>query len=248
MKIKVINPNTTWTMTDKIGEAARAVAAPGTEIVAVSPAMGPVSIEGFYDEAFAAIGVIDEVRKGEAEGCDGYVIACFGDPGLAAAREIARGPVVGIAEAAMHAASLIGNGFTIVSMLERTRATMEHLVHAYGMTHKCRNIRMTDLPVLELEEEGSNARAIIVEECRRALAEDHSDSVLLGCGGMSDLMAHITKEIGAPAIDGVSAGVKLVEALVSLGLGTSKRQAYAYPVEKVYTGSFSQYSVPARKA
>jgi allantoin racemase len=147
----------------------------------------------------------------------------------------------------MHAASLIGNGFTIVSMLERTRATMEHLVHAYGMTHKCRNIRMTDLPVLELEQEGSDARAIIVEECRRALVEDHSDSVLLGCGGMSDLMAHITREIGAPAIDGVSCGVKLVESLVSLGLGTSKRQSYAYPVEKVYTGSFSQYSRPAMK-
>ena len=67
---------------------ARRAASAGTEIVAVSPQMGPVSIEGHYDEAFAAVGVIDEVRKGEAEGCDGYVIACFGDPGLLAAREM----------------------------------------------------------------------------------------------------------------------------------------------------------------
>ena len=95
-------------MTDKIGAAARSVALSSTEIVAVSPSMGPVSIEGHYDEAIAAIGVLDEVRKGEREGFDGYVIACFGDPGLLAAREIANGPVVGIAEAAMHAASLIG--------------------------------------------------------------------------------------------------------------------------------------------
>ena len=91
MRIKVINPNTTAGMTAKIGEAARGVAAPGTEILAVNPAAGPVSIESHYDEAVSVLGVLEEVRKGEAEGCDGYVIACFGDPGLLAAREIATG-------------------------------------------------------------------------------------------------------------------------------------------------------------
>src|SRR5437867_9508252 len=110
MRIKVINPNTTESMTRTIGAAARSVAAPGTEIIAVSPAMGPVSIECHYDEALSTLGVLDEVRKGEADACDGYIIACFGDPGLLAAREIARGPVVGIAEAAMHAASFITTG------------------------------------------------------------------------------------------------------------------------------------------
>ena len=96
--------------------------------------MGPASIEGHYDEAMSALGVLEEVRKGEAEGFDGYVIACFGDPGLLAAREVARGPVVGIAEAAMHVASLIGTGFSVVSTLGRTRVISEHLVEAYGMT------------------------------------------------------------------------------------------------------------------
>ncbi|RWR28388.1 aspartate/glutamate racemase family protein [Sinirhodobacter populi] len=242
MRIKVINPNTTWSMTEKIGEAARRAASPGVEILAVSPRMGPVSIEGSYDEAFAAVGVIDEVLRGEAEGCDGYVIACFGDPGLAAAREVARGPVVGIAEAAMHAASLIGTGFSIVSMLERSRMTMEHLVHAYGMERRCRSIRMTDIPVLDLEIEGSDAQARIIAECRCAISEDHADCVLLGCGGMSDLMARVSAEIGAPAIDGVSAGVRLVEALAGLGLGTSKRQGYAAPLAKVYEGEFGRFA------
>lgn len=242
MKIKVINPNTTWSMTEKIGEAARAVAAPGTEIIAVSPDMGPVSIEGFHDEAFAAIGVLDEVRKGEEEGCDGYVIACFGDPGLNAARELARGPVIGIAEAAMHAASMIGTGFSIVSMMERSRPIMEHLLEAYGMRHRCRSVRMTDIPVLGLEEEGSDAQRLVIAECRKAIEEDHADCVLLGCGGMSDLMAQVSREIGAPAIDGVSAGVKFVEALVGLGLGTAKRQGYAKPLAKPYTGAFSKFA------
>ena len=107
MRIKIINPNTTWSMTEKIGACARTVASAGTEIVAVSPAMGPVSIESHYDEALAVPGLLQEIAAGEREGIDGYVIACFGDPGLKAARELARGPVVGIAEAAMHLASMV---------------------------------------------------------------------------------------------------------------------------------------------
>ncbi len=242
MRIKVINPNTTESMTKKIGEAARAVAAPGTEIVACNPAMGPVSIEGHYDEALSVIGMLEEVRKGEAEGMDGYVIACFGDPGLLAAREIARGPVVGIAEAAMHAASLIATGFSIVTTLARTRVIAQQLVDNYGMGRFCRNIRATDLAVLELEEEGSRARRIIIEECRRALAEDHADAIVLGCAGMTDLTAQISREIGAPVLDGVSAAVKFVEALVGLGLGTSKRGDLAFPLAKPYTGLLRHFA------
>ena len=113
MKIRIINPNTTWSMTEKIGACARAVARPGTEIVAVSPSMGPASIESHYDEALAVPGLLQEIARGEAAGVDGYVIACFGDPGLKAARELARGPVVGIAEAAMHLASMVGTRFSV---------------------------------------------------------------------------------------------------------------------------------------
>lgn len=245
MHIKVINPNTTASMTRKIGEAARAVAAPGTEIIACNPATGPASIEGHYDEAVSVIGLLEEVRQGEAEGIDGYVIACFGDPGLLAAREVARGPVLGIAEAAMHAASLIATGFSIVTTLARTRVIAQHLVETYGMTRFCRNIRATDLAVLDLEKEGSDARRIVAEECRRALVEDHAGAIVLGCAGMTDLAEEIQRDIGAPVIDGVAAAVKFVEALVSLRLGTSKIGDLAFPLPKPYTGPLQHLSPPA---
>ena len=87
MKLLLINPNTTQAMTDAIAQAARAVAAPGTEIVAVQPSFGPVSIECHYDEAFAAAGVAEQVRLASAWRPDAVVVACFGDPGLEAARE-----------------------------------------------------------------------------------------------------------------------------------------------------------------
>lgn len=242
MKIKVINPNTTLSMTQKIGQAAQTVASPTTEIIACSPSMGPVSIEGHYDEAISVIGVLDEVRKGEREGCDGYVIACFGDPGLLAAREIARGPVLGVAEAAMHAASFVSIGFSVVTTLSRTRSLTEHLIIQYGMEHKCRNVRATDLAVLDLEDPLSNSRKTILDECRRALVEDQSDAIVLGCAGMSDLASDLQKELKVPVIDGVGAGVKFVEALVSLNLMTSKSGDLAFPIPKTYTGLMEPFS------
>ena len=242
MRIKVINPNTTQSMTESIGAAARAAAAAGTEIQAVSPTIGPASIEDHYDEAFAAIGVLDEVRKGEAEGVDGYVIACFGDPGLLAARELAKGPVVGIAEAAMHVASLISTGFAVVSTLARSRPILEHLVEAYGMRKACRSVRTTDIAVLDLEKPESNARSAILAECRRAMAEDQADCVLLGCAGMADLQRSIADELGIPVVDGVAAAVKLIEGLVTLGLRTSKSGGFAQPLPKPYAGAFATYA------
>ncbi len=230
MKIKVINPNTTATMTAKIGAAAIAVASPGTEIIACNPISGLPSIEGHYDEAMSVIGILEEIRQGEAAGVDGYVIACFGDPGLLAARELAHGPVLGIAEAAMHAASFIATGFSIVTTLGRTRIIAQHLVDNYGMTKVCRKVRAIDLPVLSLET--PDAKAAILQECRLALQEDHCGAIVLGCGGMADLSAELSQELRIPVIDGVSAAVKLVEALVGMGLGTSKVGDLAYPIPK----------------
>ena len=151
MRILVVNPNTTRSMTEKIGAAARAVASAGTEIVAVSPAMGPASIEGFYDEAFAVPGLVEEVRNGEAAGFDGYVVACFDDTGLDAARVIARAPVVGIGEAACHIASLVAGRFSIVTTLSRSIPALEHNLVRYGLASRCARVRASDVPVLELE-------------------------------------------------------------------------------------------------
>jgi allantoin racemase len=242
MRIKLINPNTTQRMTDAMGRCASNIVAPGTEVVAVSPTMGPPSIEGYYDEAFATPGLLAEVAAGEREGFDGYVIACFGDPGLYAAREVARGPVIGIAEAAMHAASVLAPGFSVVTTLSRTCGMAWHLAERYGMKRFCRNVRATDVAVLELDQPGSAARRLIIDECRRALDEDGSDAIVLGCAGMVELCAEIEDAVGAPVVEGVTAAVKWVEALVALRLSTAKRGDYARPLAKRYDGAFARFS------
>ncbi len=246
MKIRVINPNTSAAMTEKIGIAARAVAAAGTLIEAVNPSFGAPSIEGHHDDVWAAAGVIEQVQAGEAAfdgaGADAYVIACFGDPGLDAARERARGPVIGIAEAAFHAASLMATGFSVVTTLSRTCVIAEHLLHRYGFERRCRGIHGTDIAVLELEDPASRAFERILSAAEHALMHDRSGAIVLGCAGMTDLCAALQQRLGVPVIDGVGVAVKLAEALVSLGLATSKRGDYAAPLAKTYVGLAAPYS------
>jgi allantoin racemase len=240
MRIRIINPNTTASMTETIAEAARAIAAPGTVISAATSKSGAVSIEGHYDEAMSIVGLVDAINEDPT--ADAYVIACFGDPGLMAAREIATGPVLGIAEAAMHAASFVATGFSVVTTLERTRIIAEHLVRNYGMEHHCRRVRATDIPVLELENPQSNARQMILDECQRAIEEDKSGAIVLGCAGMADLNRFLEDKLQVPVIDGVAAAIKFSEALIGLGLKTSKRGDLAYPLHKPYVGSLSGYA------
>jgi len=208
MKLLVVNPNTTASMTAKIGAAARSVAAPGTEIEAVNPAMGPVSIEGFYDEALCLPGLLTEIAAGARRGAEAAIVACFDDPGIDAARAIAPFPVLGICEAAMRMAGFLGHRFTIVTTLPISLPAMDGLIRRYGMAERGR-ARAAGVPVLALEDRASGAVEKVRAEIRRAIAEDGAECILLGCAGMADLARDLTAEMGLPVIDGVAAAVKL---------------------------------------
>ena len=238
MKILLINPNTTASMTQAIAQAARAVAAPGTGIVAAQPSFGPASIECHYDEAFAAAGVAEQVRLGGAA-ADAVVIACFGDPGLDAAREATAAPVLGIAEAAFHAASFLATRFSVVTTLTRTCVIAERLVQRYGFEAQCAGVHGTDIPVLDLEGAGEALVGQIEEAARAAIARDRSGAIVLGCAGMAPLCSELSGRLGVPVIDGVAAAVKFAEALAALGLRTSRRGDYAPPPPKPYAGFVS---------
>jgi len=235
MRIRVINPNTTRAMTDAIEACARAVASPSTRLDAVTAEMGPASIESHYDEALSVPGILAAIQRGERDGVDGYVIACFGDPGLEAARELAAGPVLGIAEAAMYAASHLGRGFSIVTTLNRTVGRAGDLVERYGKQRFCRGIHACELPVLALDT-NPDAHAIVTNACRHAVDADGSDAIVLGCAGMASLCAHIRAEIGVPVIDGVAAATLAVQSLIALGLRKSGKGEFAAPPPKPYSG------------
>ena len=229
-RLLVLNPNTTAAMTRAIGTAARAVAHSDTTIVARNPKSGPASIEGPRDQALCTPHVLDEVARGEREGCDATVIACFDDPAVAAARCIATGPVIGIAEAAMRSAAIIASRFAIVTTVGAAVPGIEELVVRYGAARNCVAVRAADVPVLALERPSAAAYRRIRDTAAELLRVERADAIILGCAGMAALAPRLARELDVPVIEGVGAAVKLAEALVALGLATSKRGSYAIPV------------------
>lgn len=230
MRILVVNPNTTALMTAKIGAAAQRVAAAGTEIVAANPRSGPVSIEGYYDEAMSLAGLLQVI--GEHRDVDAVVLACFDDSGLDAARCLAEVPVVAIGEAAFHMASLLADKFSVVTTLARSVPAIEHNLRRYGLAARCARVRASEVAVLDLEHAAGPARARIDAEIGRAIAEDRAEAIVLGCAGMADLTAALSAQHGLPVLDGVACAVTLCEGLVRLGLTTSRLGGYAKPVKK----------------
>lgn len=240
MRIRVINPNTSASMTATIEASAKAAAAPGTIIEAVTPTMGPASIEGHYDEALAVPGVLTEVARGVADDVDGFVLACFGDPGMDAARELASGrPVIGIAQAAMHLAALAARGFAVVTTLSRTAGRAWDLARTYGFADRCREVLACEVPVLAVD----SAEDMVADLAREALTHDGVEAIVLGCAGMAEMAARVSAETGAPVIDGVGAGVGLVETMVRNGVRGSARGEYASPLPKRYVGLLEPFTV-----
>ena len=228
MRLLVVNPNTNAEMTAAIHRAAEAAAGPGVEVETVQATAGPRSIEGHYDEAVSTLGTLEGVLQRKDE-VDAIVFACFGaHPAIDAARELTRKPTLGIAEASMAVASLVGHRFSIVTTSPRWKPMLEDAVRKYGYETRCASVRSSGLTVLDLD---ALPRERVIEtllaEARRAIRDDGADAIVLGCAGMADLEARLRETLDVPIVESVSAGVSLACTLVQLGLGTSKAGAYA---------------------
>ncbi len=235
MRLLVVNPNTTAAMTGAIAAAAHRHARPGTEIDAVTAPWGTPSIESHAEEAVAAAATL-EVVGARAREYDGVVVACFGDPGLEAARELSPVPVVGIAEAAMLFALPLAHRFAVVAALDRARPLMLDVVRRHGLQARCASVRTTGLSVLDIERDPTTAERAIVAAGRRAIDEDGAEAICLGCAGMGPLDERVGAQLGVPVIDGVAAAVKLLEGLVDYGRATSRVAAFRPPEPKPLTG------------
>jgi allantoin racemase len=239
IRLTVVNPNTTASMTALIEAEACRVAAPDTVVTGRTPAMGPASIESHYDEALAVPGLLDVIRRDDD--ADAFVLACFGDPGLDAAREAAGRPVIGIAEAAMKTASLLGRSFSVVTTLSRTVGRAWDLTRTYGLERQCVGVHACDIPVLDLDEDRDRTYAVVLAFAKNALGADGSDAVVLGCAGMAGLPELLTAELGVPVIDGVAAATVMAEGLVRLGLQPATHGELAPPPPKPYTGILADF-------
>lgn len=235
MRIKVINPNTTAEMTENIGRVADRYTTDTTEITAVSPGRGPISIESYYDDYLAVPGLLEEIIE-DSDEYDAFVNACWGDPGLDACREVTDKPVVGIAEGSMYVANMLGANFSVATILPRARDFIEEAVRKTGLEEKCASVRCTDLTVVETEDTRDAAAEALLEASQRAIEEDGAEVICLGCAGMGGLDEPLEAELPVPVIDSVGAGAVLAESLVQLGKTTSKIRTYKPPEPKQIKG------------
>lgn len=215
MRLAVINPNSTVSMTQKAVAAAQA-AAPGAEVDGITCHLSPAAIQGPEDDAICRPFVLQEVDRAAESGADAIIIACFDDPALDQARARVSVPVLGIGEAGYHAAMLLGGRFSVVTTLPVAIPTLEENLAHYGMAGACVRVRAAGVRVLELEDETSGAVARVSAEIARAKAEDGVGAIVLGCAGMADLAARLEAEHGLKVVDGIGAAAAFAAALVTL--------------------------------
>ncbi len=235
MKIIVVNVNTSASMTEVIAAGARRYASPGTQVTALRPSFGPEAVDCAFESYLSAVGVMDRVLA-YRDPYDAVVLAGFGEHGRDGLQELIAQPVVEICEAAAHAAMLIARSFAVVTTLQRSVPAIEDRLKLAGLTDRCASIRASGMSTLEVDADPQAALDAIVDQARIAVRHDHAEAICLGCAGMAGLEEAITAELGVPVIDGIGAAVRLAEALVGLGLATSKVSTYAPPDPKHIAG------------
>jgi len=215
MRILLLNPNTTAAVTELLLAAGAKAASPGTELV---PATAPRGVPYIATRAEAQIGgAIALEMLAEAEsGIDAAIIAAFGDPGLFGARELFAFPVVGLAEAAMLTACMVGRRFAIVTFAAALAPWYEECVAMHGLASRCAGIRTLDGSFQSISEVQSEKEDLLVALANRAVEQDDADVVILSGAPLAGLAAKVRDRIPVPVIDPIAAAVRQAETLAVL--------------------------------
>ncbi|MEN4013477.1 MAG: aspartate/glutamate racemase family protein [Bellilinea sp.] len=247
MRILVINPNTSQSFTDLIDDVLEQYREPETIVAARNPTSGPRSIESVYDELLSAQGTL-QLFLSEIGNHDGFILACYSDhPAIYAMRELTKKPVIGIAEASMLMACMVGHKFSVVTTNDAWQPLLWEAVRHYGLENRCASIRATGLAVLDLgNHEGQDNYNLIRDAAQSALG-DGAEVICLGCAGMAGLDKRLEEELGVPVIDGVVSALKFMEGLLKYGLRTSKRRAYTQPMFKALDNLPPEFGLPYKK-
>lgn len=235
MRLLVVNPNTSAEITDVIAAAARRAAAPGTEIVVASAGFGPRYIATRSEHAIAAYATLSALAA-HAPGCDGAVVAAFTDPGLWAAREALPVPVVGIAEAGMLTACLLGARFSIVTTAGRLVPVFQELTATYGLAGRLASVRALERSAIDVAREPHAMVDSLVALGRSAVDDDGADVLVLGGAPLGGMDAMLSDRVGVPVVDGIGCAVRQVEALVRMGTRKARAGSFAPPPAKELIG------------
>jgi Asp/Glu/hydantoin racemase len=234
-RLLLLNPNTSTDITDRLLGVARAAAAPGTEIVGVS---APRGVPYIATRAEAAIGgaIVLELLAEREGSFDAAIVAAFGDPGLGGARELMTVPVVGLAEAAMLTACMLGRRFSIVSFSSTLGPWYRECVAAHGLLERLASIRLLEGSFASISSVQDEKEELLVALARQAVEQDEADVIVLAGAPLAGLADRVADRVPVPIIEGVAAAVKQAELLVGLATRKATAGTYRRPDAKPSTG------------
>ena len=233
MKLLLANPNATESVTKACADLARAVASPGTEIMAWTNRGGPPVVDSFYGDYMAgrplavALAAVTPVP-------DAVVLAGFGNYGTSAVKEILDVPVVGLAEAAMAYATPLCHRFAIVTTSPRMIPYTQDLVTFLGFDAHCAGVRAVSMPPPDPSQPGQE-RVLdqLAEEVGRVTETGAADLVILGGALLSPYAGALRARTPVPVIEPVACAVQMAEAVVRLELRQSKLRKFAPPPQRL---------------
>ncbi|HET8747100.1 MAG TPA: aspartate/glutamate racemase family protein [Ramlibacter sp.] len=235
MRILLLNPNISDSVSDLIRAEAQRSASPGTEIEVLTAPFGMAYIETRFE---ALVGAYAAAQMA-AEHCaraDAVVVAAFGDPGLTGLRELLPVPVTGMTEAALATAHLLGHRFSIIAISQRIQAWYRETVESYGFGDRLASIRALDRPLSSIggvQEEHAQA---LKELAERAVAEDGAEVIILAGAPLAGLARSLHGQLPVPVVDGVSSAVRHAETLAALKPCRAVRGSFAPPPAKPNKG------------
>ena len=231
MRILLINPNTSSSVSDLIGAEARRAASGGTQIEVVTAPLGVAYIETRFEALLGAWAAANLAAE-HAGAYDALVSAAFGDPGLTGIREVVDVPVVGLTEAALMSACMLGGRFSIVAISHRISAWYRECVQSHGLAERLASIRCLDQPLRDVGSVQVDHEARLRELCACAVDEDGADVIIIAGAPLAGLARSIRNDIPVPLVDGVSSAVRHCETLLALAPSPARRGSYAPPPAK----------------
>jgi len=201
----------------------------GTDVEVRETESGPASVESSVEEHLSVAGLIEAAPRLAAEGFDAIIVGCFGDPGLAAARELVDVPVIGPGQAAGHVAAQLGLQFAVLTVVDEVVPSIRRQMRMHGLDGFIADVRAVDVPVLELRERAEEVLETLETEALRSVARG-ADAFVLGCMtmGFLDVARALQERIGLPVVNPVLASLKTAETLAALEVSSS-RAAYPSP-------------------
>jgi Asp/Glu/hydantoin racemase len=235
MRILVVNPNISESVTELIRAEAQRSAAPGTTLAMATAPFGVAYIETRFEALVGGYATACAAAAHHGQ-FDGLVVAAFGDPGLAGLKELFDVPVVGMTEAALASACLLGQRFSIIAISHRIEAWYRECVAANGLASRLASVRSLQEPLRDIGSVQQDHAARLEQMSLAAVQQDGADVIIVAGAPLAGLARSLKGRIPVPVVDGVSSAIRHCESLIALAPGSASQGSFTRPPRKPNAG------------